>query len=121
MVGGIMGALILLVAIPVAGPVVLALGTPELFMLALVGLYFAASMVTRARAKGIGAACFGLLLGLVGPARAAADLRYTIGQPYIPDGFSLTLVESGLFGVSRVIVLHRAGGCMLSRRTQRTH
>jgi len=117
MVGGIMGALILLVAIPVAGPIVLMLGTPELFMFAIVGLYYAASMVTGDRLKGLGAACFGLLLGVVGPAPAAADFRYTFGQAYLLDGFSLTIVALGLFGVAEVIAMLASGGGISSQGT----
>ncbi|MFK7890980.1 MAG: tripartite tricarboxylate transporter permease [Granulosicoccus sp.] len=110
MVGGLMGALILLFAIPIAGPVVLMLGTPELFMLALLGLFFASSMIGKDLAKGLAAACIGLFLGVVGPAQAAADFRYTFGQVYLLDGFSLTIVALGLFGVAEVISMLAAGG-----------
>ena len=110
MVGGLMGALILLFAIPIAGPIVLMLGTPELFMLALVGLFFASSMIGKDLAKGLAAACLGLFLGVVGPAQAAADFRYTFGQVYLLDGFSLTIVALGLFGVAEVISMLASGG-----------
>ncbi|MEO9526509.1 MAG: tripartite tricarboxylate transporter permease, partial [Roseibium sp.] len=95
MVGGLTGAAILFVAIPVAGPIVLLLSTPELFMFALVGLFFAASMIGKDLAKGLAAACLGVLLGVVGPAQAAADFRYTFDQVYLLDGFSLTIVALG--------------------------
>ncbi|HSM42607.1 MAG TPA: tripartite tricarboxylate transporter permease [Afifellaceae bacterium] len=121
MVGGIMGAIILLVAIPVAGPIVLSLGTPELFMFALVGLYFAASMVTTNWAKGLGAACFGLLLGVVGPAPAAADFRFTFGQAYLLDGFSLTIVALGLFGIAELVAMLASGGGISAKGTVLTH
>jgi TctA family transporter len=117
MVGGIMGAVILLVAIPVAGPIVLSLGTPELFMFAMVGLYFAASMVTQDWAKGLGAACFGLLLGVVGPAPAAADFRFTFGQAYLLDGFSLTIVALGLFGIAELVAMLASGGGISAKGT----
>lgn len=110
MVGGLMGALILAVAIPVAGPIVLLLGTPELFMFALVGLFFAASMIGDNLAKGLAAACLGVFLGVVGPASAAADFRFTFGQVYLLDGFSLTIVALGLFGVAEAISMLAAGG-----------
>jgi TctA family transporter len=121
MVGGILGALVLLVAIPVAGPIVLMLGTPELFMFAVVGLYYAASMVTSDRLKGLAAACFGLLLGVVGPAPAAADFRYTFGQAYLLDGFSLTVVALGLFGIAEVIAMLASGGGISAGRSVLTH
>lgn len=117
MVGGILGAVILLFAIPVAGPIVLSLATPELFMFAVVGLYYAASMITRNWAKGLGAACFGLLLGVVGPAPAAADFRFTFDQAYLLDGFSLTIVALGLFGIAEVIAMLASGGGISAERT----
>lgn len=110
MVGGLIGALVLLVAIPVAGPVVLALGTPELFMFAVVGLYFASSMVGRDISKGLAAACFGILLGVVGPAPAAADFRFTFGEAYLLDGFSLAVVALGLFGIAEIVSMLTSGG-----------
>ena len=117
MVGGILGAVILLFAIPVAGPIVLSLATPELFMFAVVGLYYAASMITRNWAKGLGAACFGLLLGVVGPAPAAADFRFTFDQAYLLDGFSLTIVALGLFGIAEVIAMLASGGGISAEAT----
>ena len=116
MVGGLMGALILFFAIPIAGPVVLMLSTPELFMFALVGLVFASSMVGRDLARGLASACLGLLLGVVGPASAAADFRFTFGQPYLLDGLSLTIVALGLFGVAEVVSMLAAGGGISGER-----
>lgn len=110
MVGGLVGAAILFVAIPVAGPIVLMLSTPELFMFALVGLFFASSMIGKDLAKGLAAACLGVLLGVVGPAQAAADFRFTFGQVYLLDGFSLTIIALGLFGVAEVISMLAKGG-----------
>ncbi|MBO6758478.1 MAG: tripartite tricarboxylate transporter permease [Roseibium sp.] len=121
MVGGLVGAAILFVAIPVAGPIVLKLGTPELFMFALVGLFFASSMIGRDLAKGLAAACFGVLLGVVGPAQAAADFRFTFGQVYLLDGFSLTIVALGLFGVAEVISMLAKGGGISHERIKVTH
>lgn len=110
-VGGLMGALTLAFAIPIAGPIVLALGTPELFMFALIGLYFASSMVGKDLAVGVLAGCFGILLGVVGAAPAAANFRFTFGQAYLLDGLSLTIVALGLFAVAEVIgMLATAGG-----------
>ncbi|MCE8041646.1 tripartite tricarboxylate transporter permease [Halomonas daqingensis] len=110
MVGGLFGALILAVAIPVAGPLVLALGTPELFMFALVGLCFAASMVGKDIALGLAAACFGILLGVVGAAPAAANYRFIFGQSYLMDGLSLPIVALGLFAVAELISMVATGG-----------
>ncbi|WP_018690140.1 tripartite tricarboxylate transporter permease [Ahrensia kielensis] len=116
MVGGLVGAITLFFAIPIAGPIVLLLSTPELFMFALVGLFFAASMIGKDLAKGLAAACLGLFLGVVGPASAAADFRFTFNQVYLLDGFSLTIVALGLFGVAEVISMLAAGGGITQKR-----
>ncbi|MGI9420412.1 MAG: tripartite tricarboxylate transporter permease, partial [Geminicoccaceae bacterium] len=121
MVGGLVGAIVLFFAIPIAGPIVLLLSTPELFMFALVGLFFAASMIGKDLAKGLAAACLGLFLGVVGPAQAAADFRYSFGQVYLLDGFSLTIVALGLFGVAEVISMLAAGGGISHARTEVSH
>lgn len=110
MVGGLLGAAILFFAIPIAGPIVLLLSTPELFMFALVGLFFASSMIGKDLAKGLAAACLGVLLGVIGPAQAAADFRFTFGQVYLLDGLSLTIVALGLFGVAEVVSMLASGG-----------
>lgn len=117
MVGGLFGALILSVAIPIAGPLVLALGTPELFMFALVGLCFAASMVGKDLAVGLAAACFGILLGVVGAAPAAANYRFIFGQSYLMDGLSLPIVALGLFAVAELISMVASGGGIATKPT----
>lgn len=109
MVGGVLGAVTLAFAIPIAGPIVLALGTPELFMFALVGLYFASSMIGRDLAIGVLTGCFGILLGVIGAAPAAANYRFTFGQAYLLDGLSLTIVALGLFAVAEVIGMLASG------------
>lgn len=118
MVGGLVGAAVLFFAIPIAGPIVLLLSTPELFMFSLVGLFFASSMIGKDLAKGLAAACLGLFLGVVGPAQAAADFRFTFGQVYLLDGFSLTIVALGLFGVAEVISMLAAGGGISHKRME---
>jgi TctA family transporter len=121
MVGGLVGSVVLFFAIPIAGPIVLMLSTPELFMLALVGLFFASSMIGKDLAKGLAAAALGVLLGVVGPAQAAADFRFTFGQVYLLDGFSLTIVALGLFGVAEVISMLASGGGISHRRMEVNH
>lgn len=116
MVGGLIGAVVLFLAIPVAGPIVLLLSTPELFMFALVGLFFASSMVGKNLAKGLAAACLGIFLGVVGPATAAADFRFTFGQVWLLDGISLTIMALGLFGVAEVISMLATGGGIAGKR-----
>jgi putative tricarboxylic transport membrane protein len=116
MIGGLVGAAVLTLAIPIAGPLVLALGTPELLMLAVVGLAYASGLVGDDKAKGIIAGAFGLLLGMVGVAPAAPELRYTFGQPYLLEGLSLVVVALGFFGVAEVMSMLGKGGAISEQR-----
>jgi TctA family transporter len=110
-IGGIAGVILLTLAIPVARPLVLLFGTAELFMLALVGLFFASSLVGGSRIKGLASGALGLALGTIGPAANAAEFRFTFGQAYLLDGLSLVVLALGMFGVAEVVsMLARGGG-----------
>lgn len=110
-IGGIAGVILLTLAIPIARPLVLLFGTAELFMLALVGLFYASSLVGGSRAKGLASGALGLALGTIGPATAAAEFRFTFGQAYLLDGLSLVVLALGMFGVAEVVsMLARGGG-----------
>jgi putative tricarboxylic transport membrane protein len=120
MIGGLAGALVLTLAIPVAGPLVLALGTPELLMLAIVGLSYASGLVGKDRAKGIVSGALGLMLGMVGIAPAAVELRYTFGQAYLLEGLSLVVVALGFFGLAEVMSMLGQGGAISEQRFKLT-
>lgn len=116
MLGGLIGVVILTLSIPIAGPLVLAFGTPELLMLAIVGLAYASGLVGKSPVKGILAGTLGLFLGTVGAAPAEAELRYTFGNPYLLDGFSLAIVALGFFGVAEVVTMLGEGGAIAQAR-----
>ena len=116
MLGGLVGVFVLTLAIPIAGPLVLAFGTPELLMLAIVGLAYASGLVGKSPVRGILAGALGLFLGTVGAAPAEAELRFTFGNPYLLDGFSLAIVALGLFGVAEVITMLGEGGAISQTR-----
>ncbi|MGH2404053.1 MAG: tripartite tricarboxylate transporter permease, partial [bacterium] len=110
LIGGLIGALGLTVSIPIARPLVLAFGSPELFMLTALGVSFAGTLLGKEPRKGIIAGLLGLLLGTIGPAPAAAELRFTFGQVYLWDGISLVVIALGTFGIAEVVTLLAQGG-----------
>ncbi len=111
LIGGIIGAIGLTLSIPIARPLVLTFGSPELFMLCALGVSFAGGLLGKAPLKGIAAGLFGLLLGTVGPTPAVAELRFTFGQMFLADGFNVVIVALGLFGIAEMIsILSRGGG-----------
>ncbi len=104
-VGGLVGAIGLTFAIPLGRPLVLALGMPELFMLTVVGLVYAGTLLGRDWTRGILAGCMGLLLGTVGRSPLAAQFRFDFGWTYLMDGIPLGPLALGLFGLPEVIHL----------------
>src|SRR3954464_14116704 len=69
LVGAIIGAFALALAVPIVRPLVLTFGSPELFMLAIVGLAFIASVSAqgaRGMLRGFLAGGLGLFLAMVG-------------------------------------------------------
>jgi TctA family transporter len=115
LIGGFIGALALTLSIPIARPLVLTFGSPELFMLCLLGLCFAGFLAGGVPLKGLVSAALGLLLGAMGVAPNVAHYRYTFGQLYLMDGLPLVCVALGLFGVAEVVDL-LAGGGMIAQR-----
>jgi putative tricarboxylic transport membrane protein len=115
MIGGFIGVLALTLSIPIARPLVLTFGSPELFMLCFLGLGFAAFLTGETPLKGLVSAALGLLVGAIGVAPNVAHYRYTFDQLYLMDGLPLVCVVLGLFGVAEVIDLLAGGGQIAER------
>lgn len=112
LIGGFLGILGLTLSIPIARPLVMLLGSPELFMFTALGITYAGSLLGKSPIKGLLAGLLGLLLGLIGPAPAAAEFRYTFGQLYLLDGLSLVVLALGVFGIAECISLLSRGGAI---------
>ncbi len=108
LIGAIVGALTLALAIPVVRPLVLTFGSPELFMLAVVGLAFISSLSAqdaRGMLRGFLAGGLGLFFATVGQDPQAGVSRYTFGSLYLWQGLDLVAVLVGLFAVPEIIDL----------------
>src|SRR5262249_4919587 len=108
LVGALVGAVALAVAIPVVRPLVLTFGSPELFMLALVGLAFISALSSpggRGTLRGFLAAALGLFLGTIGQDPQAGVARYALGTLYLWQGLDLVPVLVGLFAIPEIIDL----------------
>jgi len=115
LIGGFIGVLALTISIPIARPLVLTFGSPELFMLCFLGLGFAAFLTGETPLKGLASAALGLLVGAIGVAPAVAHYRYTFDQLYLTDGLPLVCVALGLFGIAEVVDLLAGGGKIAER------
>jgi TctA family transporter len=108
LVGALVGALALALAIPVVRPVVLTFGSPELFMLAIVGIAFIASLSAdgaRGMLRGFLAGGLGLFLATIGQDPQAGVSRYTLGTLYLWQGLELVPVLVGIFAIPEIIDL----------------
>jgi TctA family transporter len=112
LVGAIVGAAALALAIPVVRPLVLTFGSPELFMLAIVGLAFIASLSSnggRGMLRGFLAGALGLFFATVGQDPQAGVARYTFDLLYLWQGLDLVPVLVGIFAIPEIIDLAGRG------------
>jgi len=105
LVGGIVGAFILFIVIPVGRPIVLSFGSPELFMMSLLGISMVGVLSGKAPIKGIIAGLLGMLIGTVGGAPAVAEYRFTFDWIYLYRGIPLAVFALGLFALPEMIDL----------------
>lgn len=105
MVGGLIGAAAVFLLLPLARPLVLALGSPELFMLAILGLSMVGVLSGKDPILGVLSGGLGLLLGSVGAAPAVPHYRYTGGSLYLFDGIPLAVLALALFALPEILDL----------------
>lgn len=103
--GAVFGAFVLALAIPIVRPLVLTFGSPEFFMLALLGITFVASLSGEALLKGLAAGALGLWFATIGLDPVSGIQRYTFGQLFLWDGIGLVPVTIGFFAIPEVIDL----------------
>jgi TctA family transporter len=105
LVGALFGALCLGLAIPIVRPLVLSVGSPEFFMLTLLGVTFLATLSGDAVIKGLTAAAIGFQFATVGLDPISGIERYTFGTLYLWDGVRLVPATLGLFAIPELIDL----------------
>ena len=105
MAGGLIGAIGLTISIPLARPLVLLFGSPEIFMLTVLGISLTALLSKGNLLKGLIAGAFGVLLGQIGVAPASPDYRFTFGALWLSNGLDLVAVALSIFGIAEVISL----------------
>ncbi len=96
-VGGLVGALFLLLLAPPLADVALAFGSVEYFWLAIFGLTLIAALSKGNLLKGLIGACLGLLLSTVGVAEISADVRFTFGSEVLLGGIDVVSALIGLY------------------------
>ncbi|WP_102348821.1 tripartite tricarboxylate transporter permease [Bacillus sp. Marseille-P3661] len=103
--GGIFGAVILSLMIPVMRPFALMFGASEFLVMSLWGVSMIAVLSGSSPLKGLAVGGFGLLLGALGTDPNLGFARWTFSNSYFLEGISLTLVGIGIFAVPELISL----------------
>lgn len=103
--GGVFGALVLAVSLPLVSPIIMSFGSPELFMLGMLGLTMVGALSGTSILKGLSAAMLGLMLGLIGMAETIALPRYTFDSLYLMDELPIIPVVLGLFAIPELLEL----------------
>ena len=105
-IGGVLGAVVLGLSLPVVRPLILSFASPEFFMLGVLGLTMVGTLSGGSMAKGLAAACLGILLSTVGFSPQSGIPRFTFDITYLmDDGLPMIPVALGLFAVPEVVLL----------------
>ena len=104
-IGGVLGALVLALSIPIIQPLIMSFAQPEFFMLGLLGLTMVGSLSGNSMIKGLLAALLGLLMAQVGYSVQGGIARYYLGTPYLLDGLPLVPVVLGFFAIPEALNL----------------
>jgi TctA family transporter len=99
LMGGIFGALLLAITIPILRPVMLYLGSPELLAFAVLGISMVAVLSGNAPLRGITAGCFGVMIAMVGADPQTGTPRWTFDMLYLWEGVPMTPLLLGMFAL----------------------
>ena len=105
LVGGIVGALALLMLAPPLAEAALAFGPVEYFWLAIFGLSLIAALSTGDFLKGLIGAAFGILISMIGISETSAEVRFTFGSNTLLGGIETVSALIGLYCVPVLIEL----------------
>jgi TctA family transporter len=99
LMGGIFGAALLAISIPILRPVMLYLGSPELLAFSILGISMVAVLSGSAPLRGVAAGCLGVMIAMIGSDPQTGTLRWTFDSLYLWDGLHIAPVLLGLFAL----------------------
>ncbi len=101
--GGLIGAIMLLMLTPPLAAAALKFGPAEYFWLSIFGLTTIASLVRGSMLKGLMAGMLGLLISTVGIAPVGGFPRFTMGLSQLQIGIHIIVALIGLFCIPEII------------------
>jgi len=99
LLGGVFGAILLALTVPMLRPFMLYIGSPEMLSFCVFGLSFAAALSGKHMLRGLAVACVGLMLAMIGEDYQSGTMRWTFGSLYLWEGVPLVPVALGLFAL----------------------
>jgi TctA family transporter len=119
LVGAAFGAFDLALAIPIVKPLILFFGSPELFMLSILGLTFVVSLSGESLLKGFIVGGTGLFISSIGLDQVSGIQRFTFGKEFLWDGIGLVPVTIGLFAIPEIVDLAIKGTSIAEKEVGR--
>lgn len=102
MLGGLISITIILVATPLLSQFILLFGSPEYFMLTMLGIAVIAAISQGNLLKGLIAGFFGMMITSIGFAQVSGEVRYTFGILYLYDGIQYIPAIIGVFAITEM-------------------
>ncbi|MFA1611237.1 tripartite tricarboxylate transporter permease [Halobellus rubicundus] len=103
--GGAFTILLLIFLSPLLVFIVLLFGSPEYFLIAILGLALITIVAEGSMVKGLTAGAFGLLLTSIGLPVMTAEPRYTLGLYELYNGIHFVVALIGVFAIGEMIKL----------------
>ena len=100
--GGLFGAFVLAMSIPVIRPIILQIGSPELLAICVLGLSLVSVLSGGSPLKGLAAAGLGVLIATTGDDPQTSTLRWTFDTLYLFDGLPVVPLALGLFAIPEI-------------------
>lgn len=107
--GALLSVAMALAMIPVVRPMVMALASPEMFMLILMGISFLAVLSRGSAVKGMISGLVGIFLSLIGYQHSTGVDRFAFGNSFLLGGLTLVPVVMGLFAGAELLDLAVSG------------
>lgn len=102
MIGGLLSVTIILLATPLLAEFILLFGSPEYFMLTMLGIAVIAAISRGNLLKGLIAGFFGIMITSIGFAQVSGEVRYTFGILYLYDGIQYIPAIIGIFAITEM-------------------
>jgi TctA family transporter len=104
-IGGVFGAALIAVSIPILKPLVLFLETPEFLAMSILSISAVAVLGGGSILKGLGAAGIGLIVAMIGEDPIRFVPRWTFGITYLLSSIDIIPVALGLFAIPEMMEL----------------